>query len=587
MFRRIIKRNAPAYSTLAADSASNIRIDPGRDTFYKEIDLNKRLLAIIIARAVIFLAGINLSDRLGLLPEQLGTFEFSRFFNILTVLLTILYLVLWRFWRALRPQLYFQILADLVLATILVASTSGIEGPFVSFYLLIIIYCSITLGKNGGIVSAALSAICHSGIVVATFLGIVGSQRVPTDMFLEVFKIGSHVLGFGAVAYLGTSLNRRLYAMGRVLDERSESLAQLYRWNDHIVSSIRSGLITTDLGGRVTVFNAAAGEMMGISPGEALGTSIRGIIGGKFWDIIRESGLFRSMQSMRHEDWIRLADGSMRFFGFTVSPLFDADNRRLGFIVSFQDLSEIARLEKEVRRRERLAAVGRMAAVVAHEIRNPLTAMRGSVEMLRTRANLPEKDERLLNILISESDRLNSFIEDFLNFAMPKPRPKTVLDLVSVLGDSVTLMENSPEIKEKYSVSLDIKVSGMFVLGNADQIRQVFWNLAQNAMRAMPDGGNLAIQAYKNRDGAGEVIFSDNGVGMTQDETEQMFQPFYSGFSKGLGLGLSIVFQIMEDHNGRISFESEKGSGTKVILSFPLEAAMPDVGISGLIIDKS
>ena len=264
----------------------------------------------------------------------------------------------------------------------------------------------------------------------------------------------------------------------------------------------------------------------------------------------------------------------MRFFRFTVSPLFDADNRRLGYIIALEDLSDIARLEKEIRLRERLASVGRMAAVVAHEIRNPLTSMRGSVEILRARENLPEKDARLLNILINESDRLNSFIEDFLNFARPQPKPKTVLDVIPILRDSVTLMENSPEIKGKYSVNMDINDSDMFVLGNADQIRQVFWNVTQNAMRAMPEGGNLAISAGNTGNGTGEVTFTDNGIGMTQEEIEQIFQPFHSGFSKGLGLGLSVIFHIMEDHRGRISFESEKGTGTKVVLSFPLQDAI-------------
>jgi two-component system sensor histidine kinase PilS (NtrC family) len=271
----------------------------------------------------------------------------------------------------------------------------------------------------------------------------------------------------------------------------------------------------------------------------------------------------------------------MRFFGFAVSPLFDAENRKLGYIFSFQDLSEIVRLEKEVRFRERLSAVGRMAVTVAHEIRNPLTAIRGSVEILRSRANLTGKDERLLNILISESDRLDLFVEDFLDFARPKPKPKTVIDVIPILHDSVTLMKNNPEIKGKYSVGLDIEVPDMFILGNADQIRQVFWNVTQNAMRAMPEGGNIAIRAVITRNGAGEVTFTDNGVGMTPEEIEQIFQPFNSGFSIGLGLGISIIFQIMDDHHGRIMFESEKGKGTKAILSFPLDATMPDVDVLG------
>jgi two-component system sensor histidine kinase PilS (NtrC family) len=369
--------------------------------------------------------------------------------------------------------------------------------------------------------------------------------------------------------------------MERVLDEKDEFLAQLYRLNDHIVSSIRSGLVTTDLNGRISVFNAAAGTMTGKTPKEVIGAPIHGIIGEIFWGLIVEADLFKDVQSMRHEAWVRHSDGSMRFFGFTVSPLFDADNRQLGYIFSFQDLSEIVRLEKEVRFRERLSAVGRMAVTVAHEIRNPLTAIRGSVEILRSRANLTGKDERLLNILISESDRLDLFVEDFLDFARPKPKPKTVIDVIPILHDSVTLMKNNPEIKGKYSVSLDIAVPDMFILGNADQIRQVFWNVTQNAMRAMPEGGNIAIRAVITRNGAGEVTFTDNGVGMTPEEIEQIFQPFNSGFSKGLGLGISIIFQIMDDHHGRIMFESEKGKGTKVILAFPLETRMQDVDVLG------
>jgi len=564
MFRRLNRRGAAAFQ-------SDIRVDPGGDKVREETNLNKSLPAIIAVRAAILLAGINLSDRLGLLPEFLGTFEFTPFFNILTVFLTILYLVFWQFLRALRPQLYFQIGADIILVTILVASTRGMEGPFVSLYLLIIIYCSLVLGKNGGILGAALSAACYFAIVVSMRAGIIDSYDASTDVLLDAFKIGSHIIGFGAVAYLGISLNRRLHAMERVLDEKNESLAQLHRLNEHIVSSIHSGIITTDLDGRVAVFNAAAGDMMGKDPVAVLGDHARGIIGDEFWELIRGAKLSQSAQPMRHEKWIRHSDESMRFLGFSVSPLFNAAGRQLGYTVSFQDLSEIVRLEREVRLRERLSAVGRMAAVVAHEIRNPLTAMRGSVEILRLRANLPEKDERLLNILVSESDRLNSFIENFLNFAMPEPKPKTVLDIVPVLRDFVTLLESSLEREGRHSVSLDIAGDSMPVLGNADQILQVFWNVTQNAVRAMPEGGNLAIRAARTDACAGEVTFTDNGVGMTPEEVEQIFQPFHSGFSKGLGLGLSVVFQIMEDHHGKISFESEKGRGTKVIILFPEE----------------
>ena len=548
-----------------------MRLKSDDNILHHEPDINQNLPVIIAVRAAIFLVGINLSNWLEILPKYLGTIEVLPFFNVLTVLLTILYLILWRLRRGTRKQLYFQITVDLFLTTILVAATHGTEGTFVSFYLLIIIYCSLTLGKNGGILSTMLSVACYSGVIVAARTGIINPQDVRADVSLELFRIGFHVLSFGAVAYLGTYLHRRLHVINHALNEKNESLARLRQLNDHIVRGIHSGLITTDLDGCVSVFNPAAGEIMRKEPDEVLGVSICEIIGEKFWELIRETEFPRNARFMRHKEWIRHSDGSIRFLGFTVSPLLDTNCEQLGYIISFQDLSEIVRLEKEVQLRERMAAVGRMAAVIAHEIRNPLTAMRGSAEILRMQANLTEKSERLLNIMISESDRLNSFIGDFLNFAKPESKHKMVIDIIPILRDSVTLMNSSFEIEGNYSVNLDIKVSNMPVFGNADQIRQVFWNVVQNAMRAMPESGNLVINATDVGDGVGEVTFTDNGIGMTPEEIEQIFQPFHSGFSKGLGLGISIVFQIMEDHRGKISFESEKGVGTKVILSFPLK----------------
>ena len=541
---------------------------------HEQADFDQSLFKVIVARAVILLVGINLSDSLGLLPDRLGYLPFTSFFNILAISLTILYLICWSGRRARQVQLYLQIVVDLTLATILVASARGIEGPFVSFYLLIIIYCSLTLGKNGGMLGAALSALCYAGIVIATRLGVVNSPNTTTGVSVEVFKICFHTLGFGAVAYLGTYLHKRLRVMEGVLKEKDDSLEELQRLNEHIVSSIRSGLITTDMEGKITVFNAAARELTGKDAKEVLGTSINWIIGEKFWSLIQETDLSKNIQPLRHEEWIRQSDRSMKYLGFSVSPLLDPDGRQLGYIISFQDLSEIIRLEKEVRLRERMAAVGRMAASIAHEIRNPLTAMRGSAEILHAHANLPEKDEQLLNILISESDRLNSFIEDFFDFANPRKRKKTVLDLVPVLQDSVALLKNSPEFKVKYGVDLKVAVPDMFIHGNADQLRQVFWNVTQNALRAMPGGGTLEISVSRTSEEVGMVVFADSGIGMSQEEVDQIFQPFHSGFSKGLGLGLSIIFQVMEDHCGRITFESEKGKGTEVRLSFPLDVSL-------------
>ena len=550
------------------------------DSRDKNQELSRYLLELIVVRTIVLLLGLNLADRLGILQERFGSFPFLPFFNSFTLILTVTFLILWMCIHNKLFQLYIQTGADLILVTILVAYTGGIESAFVSYYLLIIIYCSLTLGRNGGMVGAALSTILYAGIITTNHLGIIGAGNSGSNTSLATFRISAHVLGFWAVACLGTYLHKRLQIIEGELKEKIDSLTQLQRLNEHIVSSIRSGLITTDLNGRIAVFNIAAQELTGRDAREMISQPVDLLVGKTFWARILREDLLRNAKALRHEEWIVLPGGAKRYLGFSVSPLLDQNQQSLGFIISFQDLTEIIRLEEEVRLKDRMAAIGRMAAGIAHEIRNPLTSMRGSVEILRSHANLPGKDERLLDIMIRESDRLNQFVEDFLCFARPRQYTKHSLDLVPVLRDSITLLQNNPEIRNKHSVYLSVEAPSVKILGSPDQLNQVFWNLAQNALRAMPDGGKLEISIRKASDDLGEIVFQDSGIGMSEEEKERIFQPFHSGFKGGHGLGLSIIFQIMEEHRGRISFESEIGKGTKVSLRFPLEDFIPEIEAS-------
>jgi two-component system, NtrC family, sensor histidine kinase PilS len=542
-------------------------------------ELRRHLLVIIIIRAAVLLLGLNLAAQLSLLPDRLGPYPFLALFNLLALSITILFLILWRLQRKEMIQLYVHIGIDLIATTVLIAYTKGIESAFVSFYLLIIIYCTLSLGRNGGMVGAALSMIFYAGIIFAVQLKFPSIGAHYVDGSQAIFRISAHVIGFWAVAFLGTYLHQRLRIIEWELQEKIDSVTELKRLNENIVSSIRSGLITTDLHGTITVFNSAAAELTGRSTLEMLDKPIQSLVGEDLWTQTLNSNLFRNVRPLRHEKWVTLPNGSRRFLGFSVSPLLDQSQLLLGYIISFQDLTDILRLEEEVRLKDRMAAIGRMAAGIAHEIRNPLTAMRGSVEILRSHVNLPPKDEKLLDILIRESDRLNQFVEDFLNYARPRKFEKHPLDLVPLLRDSVTLLRNSPELQKSHSVHLHLEAQSVRILGSADQLKQVFWNMAQNAMRAMPGGGTLTIRLQKSLDETAQIMFEDTGIGMSREEQEQLFQPFQSGFAGGVGLGLSIIFQIMEDHRGKISFESEKGKGTKVSLRFPLETGASDTGI--------
>jgi two-component system sensor histidine kinase PilS (NtrC family) len=416
---------------------------------------------------------------------------------------------------------------------------------------------------------AALSTILYTGIIGADYAGSLTSGAPGATPSTLAFQLGIHALGFFSVAFLGGTLSQRIKAVQEELDERTDSLNQLRRLNELVVSSIRSGLATTDLEGRLVSYNTAAEDLTQRKFSQVLGLPIGEVLGADLWAQVSGTDFTQDARPLRHENWVLLPNGTMRFLGFSVSPLQDERRRRLGYIVSFQDLTEIKRLEEEVRLNEKMAAVGQMAAGIAHEIRNPLTSMRGSAEILGGRLNLPESERRLLDILLRESDRLNNFVEDFLNFARPRDSARQRMNLTDLLRDSVTLLENSPEVKGKHSVVLWAPAQELQVLANPDQLRQVFWNLAQNAIRAMPRGGTFTIGAELSVDGGATVVFRDEGVGMTDDEKARLFQPFQAGFAGGTGLGLSIVYQIVKDHGGKIEVESERGKGTSFILHFP------------------
>jgi two-component system, NtrC family, sensor histidine kinase PilS len=542
-------------------------------------DLKWPILWLIGLRALILLVVVNLANPVGLLPARFGDYPFLPFFNILTLTFALLYLALWWQGNALTKQLWLQAASDLVMATVLVSQTGGIESIFVSFYLLIIIYCSLLLGHQGGMIAAALSTIVYSGIVAADYLGFLAQGSRFLGLKYLTYRIALNAGGFFAIGLLGTYLYHRLQLVQKQLEEKIITLEELQRLNEHIVGSIRSGLITADLEGRIAVFNNTASELLEADRSSAPQKTVALVLGEPLWQKMLQEDFFQDDRPLRHEDWFSFSSGCKRYLGFSVSPLIDQEKKQLGYVISFQDLTEIKRLEAEILVKDRLASIGRMAAGIAHEIRNPLTSMRGSVEILRSRLELGKGDERLFDILIRESDRLNKFVEDFLKFARPGNHTHERVDIAGFLRDFVTLLQNSPDVRDKHPVNLQIDSSPIYIQGNGDQLRQVFWNLAQNALRAMPNGGQLTVLARKSGEGGSQVLFQDEGIGMSPDEVSRLFQPFQAGFKGGTGLGLSIIYQIMEDHRGKIYLESQKDRGTTVTLVFPPETESRHAGL--------
>jgi two-component system sensor histidine kinase PilS (NtrC family) len=229
------------------------------------------------------------------------------------------------------------------------------------------------------------------------------------------------------------------------------------------------------------------------------------------------------------------------------------------------------KMEAELRLKERMAAVGELSAGIAHEIRNPLAAIAGSVQMLKNSKSFTPQEERLMSIVLKESERLNKSIAEFLRFVRPQEKRTAEFDIAASLSETLDLLANSPELSKSHQIHREIDPPSFTLVGDPDQIRQVFWNLARNAVQAMQEGGLLTVRT-EIEDGEYRIVFGDSGRGMSTADQRRLFQPFRTNFPSGTGLGMAISYRIVQEHGGRIDVVSREGIGTVITVSLPLRA---------------
>jgi len=281
-------------------------------------------------------------------------------------------------------------------------------------------------------------------------------------------------------------------------------------------------------------------------------------------------------RTLRIDTQHRTGDGRSIDLGLTASPLTFPDGRT-GFLYTFQDVTDVRRLERNARLQQRLAAVGEMAAGIAHEIRNPLASMSGSIQVLRHELTLSDEQAQLMDIVLRESERLNETIKSFLAYARPQRFALAKLDIRRVVQDAALLLRNSSEVQAHHSIGVDVPPDPVWCEADENQIRQVIWNLATNGLKAMAQGGRLLLTAATADDGSGATLLTveDQGRGIPPEDLDAIFQPFHSSFDKGTGLGLAIVHRIVTDHNGTINVSSRVGAGTVVTVRLPMRGTSP------------
>jgi two-component system sensor histidine kinase PilS (NtrC family) len=496
-----------------------------------------------------------------------------------------------------------QIAIDVAIVTSLVHYSGGRESIFTFLYVVVTLYGAILFERRGAIVSATLSACAYGAVLFGSELGwwaepTDSGQSLPLSVLLAIW--GVHVGALYLVGVLASLLSSELQRTGRALDQSTSDLRRLRDLHQQTVVSIMSGLLTTDRDGRVTSFNPEAERITGLSASQAIGKLAESVIPGitRFVEDPREPA--GSAAGPRNRVVYRSASGGELHLGLAASVLKDGEGGSPGHVVIFQDVTDVVGMERDLRSNERLAAVGEMAAKIAHEVRNPLASMSGSIQLLRGALEQGEEGDenrRLMDIVLRETDRLNALITDFLQYSRPTPPSLKEVAIGPLIDEVAELLESTrpPEIALELACE-----AAILAHADPDQLKQVLWNLSINAIQAMPSGGRMRIVVDLTpgdppQDGASfrrneksqagptacgdrpwvEIAISDTGVGMSPEVQERIFEPFYTTKVEGTGLGLATVHRIMEGHGGFLLLESEEERGTtfRVVLPSSEESA--------------
>lgn len=479
-------------------------------------------------------------------------------------------------WRQSRPVRQLSILtelaADALLLGGLVAATGGPDSVYTLFYALLVIAAALVLERRNIYILAGLSL---TSLALAYGLGWRGwlpaSWPHPENSHAALFGLVLSMIALAVTAYLSSRLGGQLAATGELLRRQEQITASLRALNRNIMRSMTGGLLSSDLDGRIYYANPAAEQILG-RPMDASGrTLIQDVLG---------SEIAQAPLSQRLEYPWREASGETRLLGLTITPLLEGA-QTVGRVYSFQDLTVLHRQERESRAHDRMSALGRMATGLAHEIRNPLASLAGSVQLLARFAPLDAEQKQLAEVILKESQRLHRVVSDFLAYARDREVHRRRLDLSALLRELLQMAAHRAGPLLAPEIAADLGAAPIWIVGDDDKLRQVFWNLFENATRAMPQGGRLEVSARPSAAGI-RLEFRDHGCGLRPGSEETIFEPFHSEFPGGTGLGLATAYTIVEAHGGKIWAESPAGGGASFVLHLPLaDAAAQDPSAAG------
>ena len=476
-----------------------------------------------------------------------------------------------------------QILFDLGAVTVLVYMTGGIESSFSYLYMLVIISSALLLCRRGSVLTAMACTLVYGLLLDLQYFGwisplqLVSGTAQGRDSGTYFFCILMNTAGFFLVGFIAGYLAEELQRSSRRVRERERDLSELSTLHKSIVQSMTSGLLTVDLKGCIIFSNNAAQEILGIESGKIAGRPVNEIFSAiDISQLPRCDGPGGRKSAGRMETAYTHPTGVQITIGFSASILQNESGETFGWIILFIDMTKLKAIEEHIQRMERLVLAGRFAAEIAHEIKNPLAAMSGAMQMLQGEMGHNALHKKLMGIVQREIGRINELVTQFLWMAKGSPKSTQVEDvaLCSAIEEIIALLKARQQVSPSHAIKTLFQARPSIAI-DPHHLHRVLWNLLVNALEAMPKGGELSIlvdlhDPLEDSDKAARIDIGDTGCGIPDDALKRIFDPFFTTKTNGTGLGLSIVYQLVEKAGGHIEVSRpESGIGTVFSLFFP------------------